>query len=145
MVDLALRADSGDREDEWVRDMQTEKIAEELLAQTESPQDAYEYAIRLDKGIEHNRTRKIDPFGGQTATTKQEPVHYINTRGRNNYTNNQSSQRARGGFRGRPYSCATQNIRGQQQRNTNFNTQNNAINVTIKMDKYIYTVMSSKR
>ena len=79
LVELASRADCGDREDEWVRDMFTahmsnEKIAEELLAETGSPQDAYEYAIRRQKGIEHSRTMKINPFGGQT-TTKQEPVH----------------------------------------------------------------------
>ena len=38
---------------------------------------AYEYAIRPEKGIEHCRTMKINPFGGQTTTTKQEPVHYL--------------------------------------------------------------------
>ena len=35
-----------------------EKIAEDMLAQTRSPQDAYEYATRREKMIEHNRTRK---------------------------------------------------------------------------------------
>ena len=45
LVELALRADCGDREDEWVREMFTahmnnDKIAEELLAQTRSPQVA---------------------------------------------------------------------------------------------------------
>ena len=39
---------------------------------------------------------KKNPFGGQSVTIKQEPVHYINARGRNNYTNNQSHQRGRG-------------------------------------------------
>ena len=63
LVELALWADCGDRESsEWVRDMFTahmnyEKIAEELLAQTRTPQKAYEYAIRREKGIEHSRTR----------------------------------------------------------------------------------------
>ena len=47
LVDLASRADCGNREDEWVRDMFTapmhnEKIAEDLLAQTRTPQDAFE-------------------------------------------------------------------------------------------------------
>ena len=97
-VELASRAECGDREDEWVRDMfaaymHDEKIAEELLAQTRSPQDAYEYAIRREKGIEHSRLRKINPSGNQT-TVKQEPVHYINRRGRSNYANNQSSQKS---------------------------------------------------
>ena len=46
LVELASRADCGDRESEWVRDMFTahmnnEKIAEELLAQTRTPQEAY--------------------------------------------------------------------------------------------------------
>ena len=50
------------------------------------------YAIRREKGFEHICTMTINPFGGQTATTKHEPEHYINTRGRNYYTNNQSSR-----------------------------------------------------
>ena len=59
-VELASLADYGDREDEWFRYMFTahmsnEKIAEELLAETRSPQDAYEYAIRREKGIEHSK------------------------------------------------------------------------------------------
>ena len=87
LVELASRADCGDRESEWVRDMFTahmnnEKIAEELLAQTRTPQEAYEYAIRREKGIEYNRTTKVNMIGGQTVTPKQEPIHYVNTRGR---------------------------------------------------------------
>ena len=54
LVELASRSDCGDRESEWVRDMFTalmnnEKMAEELLAQTRTPQEAYEYAIRREK------------------------------------------------------------------------------------------------
>ena len=65
LVELASRADCGDRESEWVRDMFTahmnnEKIAEELLAQTQ-----YEYAIRREKGIEQSRTMKINPLRGR--------------------------------------------------------------------------------
>ena len=72
LVELASRADCGEREDEWVRDMFTahmnnEKIAEELIAQKQTPQDAYEYAIRRES-IEHSRIMKINPFGGQTTT-----------------------------------------------------------------------------
>ena len=92
-MELASRADCGDRVDEWVRDtftahMNNEKSAEELLAQTRSPQDAYEYAIRREKRKEHSRTMKTNPFGGQTVTTKKEPVQYINTRRRYNQQNN---------------------------------------------------------
>ena len=84
LVEIASRADCGDRESEWVRDkctahMNNEKIAEGLLAQTRSQQEAYEYAIRREKRIEHSRIRKINPIGDQTVTTKQEPVHYVNT------------------------------------------------------------------
>ena len=117
LVELASRADRGDREDEWVRDMFTahihnEKIAVELLAQIQTPQDAYEYAILREKGIKHSRTMKIHPFGGHTAP-KQEHVHYINNRGgRYNSANNQSSQRGRGGFRDRQYPRGSQNTRG---------------------------------
>ena len=47
VVALVSRADCGDREDEWVREiffahMQIKKIARKLLAQKRSPQDAYE-------------------------------------------------------------------------------------------------------
>ena len=77
LVELAFRADFGDREDEWVGDvfmayMSYEKIAEELLAETKSPQDAYEYAIRREKGIEHRKTMKTNPFGAQTPQTHQQ-------------------------------------------------------------------------
>ena len=55
-MELASGADCGDGEDEWVRDtftahMNDDKTAEEFLAQTRSPQDAYGYAIRREKGI----------------------------------------------------------------------------------------------
>ena len=84
-MELASRADCGDREDERVQDMFTthmnnDKIAEELLAQTRSPQDAYEYAIRREKGIEHSRTMKTNRFGGHQIAPKQEPINY-KTRG----------------------------------------------------------------
>ena len=126
-MELASRADCGDRESEWVRDlftahMNNEKIAEELLAQTRSPQEAYEYAIRREKGTEHSRTMKINPIGCQTVTPKQEPVHYVNKRGRQNQQYSQNNQRGRGGFCGQPYPHGSQNTRGQQhqqQRNTN--------------------------
>ena len=103
--------------------MHNKKIAEEHLAQTRSPQDAYEHAKRREKGIEHKCTMKINPFGNQKMV-KQEPVHYINTRGRSNFANNQISQRNWGRFCGRPYPRGQQITRlQQQQRNTNFNTQ----------------------
>ena len=93
---MASRADRGDREDDWVRDnftarMNNEKIAEELIAQTRSPQDAYKYAIRREKGIEHSRTMKSNPFGQRNTTKKQEQVHYISTRGRYSNSNNPNS------------------------------------------------------
>ena len=119
LVELVSRADCGDRETERVRDMFTaqinnEKIAEELLAQTRCPQEAYEYVIRREKRLEHSRTMKKNPIGGQTVTTKQEPVHYVNKRGRQNQQYNQNNQRGRGGFRGRPYPRGSQNTGGQQ-------------------------------
>ena len=130
LVELASRIDCGDREDEWERDMFTahmhnEKIAEELLAQTRSPQDAYEHAIRREKGIEHSRTMKTNPFGNQVTATKQEPIHYFNTRGQINFANNQVPQKGRGNFRGRVYPRGQQNARGQsqQQRNQYFKTR----------------------
>ena len=98
--------------------MHSEKIADELLAQTRSPQDAYEYAIRREKGIEHSRTMKMNPFGNQVTATKQEPIHYINTRGRS------TSKRPRKIWK-RVYLRGQQNARGQsqQQRNQYSNIQ----------------------
>ena len=124
LVELASRADCGDREDEWVRDMFTahmnnEKIAKELLAQTRTPQDAYEYAIRREKGIEHSREMKTNRFGNQIATTKQELINYIKARGRGNFTNNPVPQRGRGKFRRRTYTRGQQNARGQSQQQRN--------------------------
>ena len=63
LVALASRADCGNSKDEWVRYMFTahmnnEKIAEDLIAETRSPQDSYQYATRREKGIEHSRTKK---------------------------------------------------------------------------------------
>ena len=78
-----------------------EKIAKEILAQTRRPQDAYGYAIRREKGTEHSRTMKTNPFGNQVSTPKQEPMDYINQRGRDNFANNQTPQRGRGNLWGR--------------------------------------------
>ena len=47
------------------------KIAEELLSETRIPQDAHEYAIRREKGIEHSRTMKSNPFGPALSSTKK--------------------------------------------------------------------------
>ena len=101
--------------------MTNDKIAEELLAQTRTPQEVYEYAIRREKGIEHSKTMKFNPLGGNQFTPKQEPVNYINKRGRANYSGNQNIQRGRGA-RGRPFQRGSQNNRGQQ-RATNTGNQ----------------------
>ena len=66
--------------DMFTAHMHNEKISEELLAQTRTPQDAYEHAIRREKGIKHNRTMKTNPFGKKITATIQEPIHYIHTR-----------------------------------------------------------------
>ena len=68
---------------------------------------------------------KTNQFGNQVTTTKQEPVYYINTRGRSNFANNQVPQRGRGNFRGQVYPRGQQITRGQsqQQRNPYPNTQ----------------------
>ena len=130
LVELASRADCGDRADEWVPEMftahmQIDNLAEELLAQTKSRKDAFEYAIRREKVIKHSRTMKTNPFGNQVTATKQEPVYYINTQERSNIANNQVPQRGRGNFRGLVYPRGQQNTRGQsqQQRNQYPNTQ----------------------
>ena len=67
LVELASRADCGDRESEWVSDVFTahinkEKIAEELLAQTRTPQEAYEYTIR------RKSDRRANSYDSKTRT-----------------------------------------------------------------------------
>ena len=80
LVELASRADCGDWENGWVRDMfiahmDNEKIAEQLLAETRTPQEAYEFAISCEKGIEHSKTMKLDPIGTNLSVAiKQEPI-----------------------------------------------------------------------
>ena len=148
LVEMASRVDCGKWENELVRDMLTahmnnEKNAEEILAATRSPQDAYEYAIRLEKGIENNRTMKTKTFRWQ-ITTKQEPIHYIITRGRNNYANSQNSKRGRDGFPSRPYTRGTQNTRRQQSRTMNLNTQKQCYKCGKQFFSKPFTVMSSK-
>ena len=58
--------------------MTNEKVAEELIAESRSPQSAHEYAIRREKGIERSRTIKSNPFGATSSRTiKQEPMGYM--------------------------------------------------------------------
>ena len=123
-VELASRADCGDREDEWVRDMFTAHISNEKLQKNcwhKHVAHRKHTNIRYDE--KRNKTQshhEKNPFGGQIAITKQEPVDNVNARGRRSQQNNQNNQRGRGGFRGRPYPRGSQNTRGQQQqRNTN--------------------------
>ena len=100
-MEIVSRADGGDREDEWVRDMFTahmnnDKLAVELLAETRSPKDAYECTKQREKGIGDSKTMKINPFGGHQSTIKQDPVNYTNKRGHANYSNSRKTQRGRG-------------------------------------------------
>ena len=74
LVELAPRTDCGDREDERVCDMFTaemskEKIAEELLTETRSPQEAYEFAVEREKGIQRSKTVKKNLLGAVSTTT----------------------------------------------------------------------------
>ena len=55
------------------------KIAEELLAETRTPQQAFEYAIRREKGIEHSKTMKLNPIGpNPPVMIKQERMATFN-------------------------------------------------------------------
>ena len=73
LLELASKADCVDKEDEWVRDMFTahmlnKKISEEILAKTRSLKEEYEYAIRREKGNEHNRIMKSFSQGHSHAS-----------------------------------------------------------------------------
>ena len=124
MIELASRADCGDRENEWVCDiitayMPNEKNAEELLAETRSPQDACEYVIRREKGVEHSKAMKTNPFGASVttiATIKQETMGYFQPSEKGGNTNvYQKNQSGRGSLRGRHIlPRGSYNSRGQQ-------------------------------
>ena len=104
--------------------MNDEKIAEELLAETRTPQEAYEYAIRREKGVEHSKTMKLNPIGTTSSVAiKQEQVGYIQPKGR------------RGGFSSPFENNRGKYSRGRQNQNTrgnqNKNTQNYASKKTM--------------
>ena len=117
--------------------MNHDKIAEELLAQTRTPQDAYDYAIRREKGIEHSRTMKTNPLGGQQVTPKQEPVNNINTRVRAYYCNNQNAQRGRGS-RGRPFTRGHKTTEDNREMPIQV-VKNSVTNAEINIIKIIYS------
>ena len=54
--------------------MHNEKTAEELLAQTRTPQDAYEYAIRREKGL-----NMVDHIRGDHKTQEDNKEKTIQT------------------------------------------------------------------
>ena len=88
LVEPDSRADCGDNENEWVGErftahMNNEKIAEEMLAETRTPQEAYEYAISREKGIENSKNVKLNPIGTNSSVTiKQEPIGIYSTQRR---------------------------------------------------------------
>ena len=60
-----------------------EKVADEVLAETRSPQDAYEYAFRREKGMEQSKAMKTNLFGAPATTNtmlKEKPMGYIQPR-----------------------------------------------------------------
>ena len=88
---------------------------------------------------------KLNPIGGQIVTTpKQEPIHYVNTRGRQNQQYNQNNQRGRGDFRGRPYPPGSQNTRVNNINNNETQNPNNVSNVEISMARIIYNLVRQK-
>ena len=91
-----------------------------MLAETRSLQDAYEYAIRRDKGLEHSKAMKTKPSGVPATpnrTLKQESIGYVQPCGRDGNLPNgyQNNQRGRGKLRGRNnFPRGSYNLRGQQ-------------------------------
>ena len=102
--------------------MKIERIAEELLAEIRTPQEAYEHAIRREKGIEHCKTMKLNPNGTTSLLTiKQEPMGYIQPRGgrggfssnfqnnnRGNYSGGRQNQNTRGNHNRGPQNYTSQ-------------------------------------
>ena len=87
---------------------------------------------------------KINTIGGQTVTTKQEPVHYVNTRGRQNQQYKQNHQRGRGDFRGRRIHVDHKTQEVNSIHNNETQIQDNVISVGINMARTIYNHVRQK-
>ena len=117
--------------------MNDEKIAEELLAETRTPQEAYEYAIRREKGVEHSKTMKLNPIGTTSSVAiKQEQVGYIQPKGRRGGFSSPFQNNNRGKYsRGRQ----NQNTRGNQNRNTqNYASKKQCTKMEIRLAQTIF-------
>ena len=77
--------------DLFTANMTNDEVQKDLLAETKSPEQAFEYAIRREKGLENQiQIRKqgstTNPF--QQTGIKTEPVGFIQRRGGDPYRNN---------------------------------------------------------
>ena len=92
---------------------------------------------------------KLNPIGGQIVTTpKQEPIHYVNTRGRQNQQYNQNNQR--GSIRKREIFAADHiHLDHKTQGSTISTTMKHKIQTMFQMWKSVWpessTILSGKR
>ena len=83
-------------ETEIIRDLLTanmtnDEVQNDLLAETKSPTQAFEYEIRREKGLENQlqiRKQGSTTFSSQQTGIKSEPVGFIQKRGGDSYRNN---------------------------------------------------------
>ena len=87
---------------------------------------------------------KINAISGQTVTTKQGPVHYVNTRDRQNQQYNQNNQRGRGGFRGSRIHVDHKTQEVNSINNNETQIQDNVVSVGINMVQTIYNHVRQK-
>ena len=85
--------------DLFTANMTNDEVQKDLLAETKTPEQAFEYAIRREKGLENQiqiRKQGSSSFTSQHTGIKTEPVGFIQRRGGDPYRNNR-----RGNNRGR--------------------------------------------
>ena len=78
--------------------MTNDEVQKHLLAETKSPTQAFEYAIRREKGLEKQlqiRKQGSSPSSSQQIGIKTEPVGFIQKRGES-YRNNRRGNRGQG-------------------------------------------------
>ena len=79
--------------------MTNDEVQKDLLAETKSTTQAFEYAIRREKSLENQlqiRKQGSTTFSSQQTGIKSEPVGFIQKRGGDSYRNNRRGNRGRG-------------------------------------------------
>ena len=66
--------------------MSNDEVQKNLLAETKTPEQALDYVVRREKGLENQLVirKQGSPISTQVSNVKSEPVGFIQKRGNNN-------------------------------------------------------------